>query len=84
MPPDPIRYLVEWYSPAGEAPAVGAAGAVELLLTISVPTDEVAFGLFAAESAEAVERACRAAGHPPARITAAVGTLPPRTPGAHT
>jgi hypothetical protein len=87
LPPTQPRYLVEWYQPAlsgelldravdqiGRSTAeISAQGtAVELLLTLFMPDDEVAFGLFAAGSPGAVEQACRRADLPPARITKAI------------
>jgi len=81
-------FLVEWYghqAPAlwiGEtaqrlndrAAAVSARGGrVRLLMAVSVPTDDYAFGVFAAASAEIVAEICADAGAPPERISAAVG-----------
>jgi hypothetical protein len=85
--PSQPRYLVEWYQPAhrGElldravdqigrsAAEVSEQGnAVELLLTLFMPDDEVAFGLFAASSRASVEQACRRAALPFERITRAI------------
>jgi len=80
-------YLVEWYSP--EAPleltvdtlehcaaAVSAEGSpVRLVIALAAPTDEVVFGLFAAQSAHVVARTCQLAGLPAQRLTA-VDTRP--------
>jgi hypothetical protein len=70
------HYLVECYQPAlrgdqleltarridDSVAALSRAGAaVELLLTLFLPGDEVAFWLFAAPSCAAVEQACRRA-----------------------
>lgn len=83
------RYLVEWYRPelADEpleetARRIGHVAAeipdqVELLLTLLVPADEVAFCLFAADSAELVARVCRRAELPYDRITQATEASPP-------
>lgn len=43
-----------------------------VLMTVSVPTDDAIFCVFAATSAEVVATACDAAGLPPQRVTAAV------------
>jgi hypothetical protein len=43
-----------------------------LLVTLTAPSDETVFGVFAAESAEAVIEACRQAGWHTDRITAGV------------
>jgi hypothetical protein len=86
-PEDVRRYLVEWYRPAqGEhvleqtaqriarsAREMSTDGAgVDLLLTLYVPGDEVAFCLFAADSAESVARVCRRAQLPYDRIAEAL------------
>jgi hypothetical protein len=85
------QYLIEWYRPElsadlldrtaaslqHAAAAVSAEGLpVRLVLTIAVPTDEVIFGVFAAGSAQLVERACHRAGIPAERLTGAVSVLP--------
>jgi hypothetical protein len=84
---DVPRYLVEWYRPGltGEsleqtAQRIGRSaeepssdfGGVDLLLTLYLPGDEVAFCLFAADSADAVAQVCRRAGIPYHRIAEAV------------
>jgi hypothetical protein len=85
------RYLAEWYRPDPSdqrfrrayanvvATAIGTP--VQLLLTVLVPADDVAFGLFTAPSAAGVEQVCRAAGYPPTRVAEAVAefTDPPST-----
>ena len=43
-----------------------------LLMVLAIPTDDYAFGVFAADSADTVERVCARAGAPPDRISAAV------------
>jgi hypothetical protein len=82
------RFLVEWYGPgvpAGSisetadrlndgATSTSARGAkIQLLMALAVPTDDYAFGIFAAESAETVAQVCAEAGAPAERISAAVG-----------
>ncbi len=82
--PVPGRYLVEWYTSetgqtaldeavarlTGHAEAAGVA--VQLLMTLAVPADDVVFGVFAASSAEAVSRLCEQAGIPAQRLSAAI------------
>lgn len=80
----PLRFLAEWYASeltaatpedvaarfdAGTV-ATGAEGsAVQLLVTVSAPTDDVVYGVFAADTADAVLEVCRRVGWPPDRIT---------------
>lgn len=79
-------YLVEWYrssvttEPLGEtaarlnecAASVSALGPpVQLLSMVAVPSDEVLFGIFTADSARAVTQTCDRAGIPAQRITTA-------------
>lgn len=75
-------YLVEWYRPdlADDlvarldqfATAAHEAGTqVTLLMALAVPADEVVFGLFAADSVDAVTRVCGQAGLPAQRVTEA-------------
>ena len=86
-PPGAGRYLVEWYQPAltealleQTARQIGCRTAelrcegtvVDLLLTLFMPDDEVAFCLFAAPSLACVELACRRAEVPFGRITRAI------------
>jgi hypothetical protein len=86
-PPSPSRYLVEWYQPAlteallertarqidrSTAELSKEGTAVDLLLTLFMPDDEVAFCLFAAGSLACVEQACRRAELPFERITRAI------------
>jgi hypothetical protein len=83
----PQHFLVEWYDPAfiaaplprtaaglqtGAVTASADGTAVRLELTLAAPTDDVLYGVFSADSAEAVLRACGHAGHVPDRITAGV------------
>ncbi|AFM15255.1 hypothetical protein Mycch_0435 [Mycolicibacterium chubuense NBB4] len=82
-------YLVEWYQPpvteavlsqtaaklADSAAAMSARGCpVRLLTMVSVPSDEVLFGLFAADSADHVAETCSRAGIPASRLAAAIAT----------
>lgn len=79
-------YLVEWYRPALSAEAVAETAArlrasaetlsangiaVRLLTLLSVPADEVVFGVFTADSAAQVARTCEGAQMPAQRVTAA-------------
>jgi hypothetical protein len=78
------RYLVEWYRPnltrqvvdglVGELDTATASmcadgSPVWLLLTLAVPTDEVLYGVFAAESEDLVRAACERAGSVPERMS---------------
>ena len=81
------RFLVEWYGPqtltrnidetAGrlnDAASIAARGSrIRLLMAMAVPADHYAFGVFAAESADAVAQVCAEAGTPAERISAAIG-----------
>lgn len=82
-------YLAEWYLPelteqsvddlvarldAAAAVATGEGTPVELLVTVSVPNDEVLYGVFGAASQEIVSRTCLAAGAPHQRLSSQVGT----------
>jgi hypothetical protein len=79
-------YLVEWYhSAVTEEPlddmaarlnecaaSMSAQGApVQLLNLLAVPTDEVLFAVFTADSANTVEQTCDRAGIPAQRVTIA-------------
>ena len=77
-------FLVEWYGPAAIAGTVGEAAKrlssglesglqLRHLMTVSIPDDDYAFGIFAAESADAVRQVCIDAGACPDRISAAIG-----------
>jgi hypothetical protein len=81
-------YLIEWYRPELTAQSIddivdklnavattvtSEGRTVRLLLTLSVPTDEVLYGLFAAFSSETVVDACQRAAIPPQRLSADVG-----------
>jgi hypothetical protein len=80
-------YLAEWYCPevseqpvddiatqldAGVAMMRAEGTPVRLLATVAVPTDEVLYGLFAAQSPEIVEEVCQRAGIPADRLSAGV------------
>ncbi|MFZ0712752.1 hypothetical protein [Mycobacterium sp.] len=79
-------FLVEWYGPAAIACTVGEAAKLlssrlesaegaqlRRLMTVAIPDDDYAFGIFAAASADAVEQVCIEAGARPDRISAAIG-----------
>ncbi len=87
-------YLAEWYRPQlGEksledtaarlrdcAASLSAQGTpVRLLTLVAVPTDDFAFGVFTAASANTVATACQEAGMPAQRLTAALDA-PHRAP----
>jgi hypothetical protein len=82
--PVATRYLVEWYRPnltrelidgmvadLNEAIAsMSAEGSpVWLVMTVAVPTDEVLYGVFAADSPDLVRTACERAGSVPERMS---------------
>jgi hypothetical protein len=84
----PSCYLAEWYRPDLTPPsadgllaaletataALSAEGnAVQLLVTVVVPTDEVVYVLFSADSREIVNAVCERAGSPAERLSADVG-----------
>ncbi|OBG28028.1 hypothetical protein [Mycobacterium sp. E3198] len=81
-------FLVEWYGPHAPAHWIGETarrlndraasasergGRVRLLMAVAIPSDDYAFGVFAAPSAEIVAEICDDAGAHPERISAAVG-----------
>ena len=85
---DVAYYLAEWYLPEMTATSVdemvakldAAAGAVStegtpvrLIVTLSVPTDEVLYGVFGAPSPDIVSQTCVRAGVPFQRISGDVG-----------
>jgi hypothetical protein len=89
--PDLRRFLVEWYGHQAGARTIGemagrlregvafssAAGApIRLLVGMALPTDDYAFGVFAAESADTVRQLCLDADAPPDRISAAIDWFP--------
>lgn len=81
-------YLAEWYLPdmtdtsidemvarldAAAGVISGEGTLVRLVVTLSVPTDEVLYGVFGATSPEVVSRTCMQAGAPFQRISGDVG-----------
>lgn len=87
--PPALCFLVEWYRndlattepddiaaqlDRGAAAVSAEGAAVRFLLTVAAPTDDVLYGVYAADSADAVLVACRQAGWPPDRITADIHT----------
>ena len=89
------QFLVEWYrAQLAAAPlrptaarlhafsgqALGDDNGVRLVLTLADPTDDVLYGVFAADNADAVLRTCRAAGWPVDRITSGIRTYIASTP----
>ena len=85
---DLAYYLAEWYLPEmtatsvdemvakldAAAVAVSTEGTpVRLVVTLSVPTDEVLYGVFGATSPDIVSRTCTQAGIPFQRISGDVG-----------
>ena len=82
--PVPTRYLVEWYRPnltrqlidqmvadLDKATTIlrGEGSPVLLIMTVAVPTDEVLYGVFEADSRELVWTACERAGSIPERMS---------------
>jgi uncharacterized protein YdaT len=82
--PVATRYLVEWYRPnltrelidamvaelnAAAASTSAEGSPVSLIMTVAVPTDEVLYGVFAADSADVVRAACERAGAVPERMS---------------
>jgi hypothetical protein len=83
----PLRYLVEWYMPHLDGWATAEIAQrlqrslaatptpvhpPELLYALEVPQDAYAFGVFTAESADAVVDACQQAGLPPDHVSSAI------------
>jgi hypothetical protein len=81
-------YLAEWYLPEmtttsvdemvakldAAAARVSTDGApVRLVVTLSVPTDEVLYGVFGAHSSDIVSKTCLRAGLPYQRLSGDVG-----------
>lgn len=81
------NYLAEWYLPdlaeatvddivsrldAAATAVTGEGTPVRLMMTLSVPTDEVLYGVFDAGSPEAVVTTCLRAGVPHQRLSAQV------------
>jgi hypothetical protein len=86
------RFLVEWYLPHVRSRAIDDIAQCmrtslatlplethppELLYAVAVPADGYAFGVFAADCADAVTRACQAAGLAADRVSAAVESSSP-------
>jgi hypothetical protein len=86
---DVSHHLAEWYLPELTEQSVDDIVArldlatsavsdegthVRLLVTLAVPTDEVLYGVFDAESSAAVTAACLRAGVPHQRLSGQVGT----------
>jgi hypothetical protein len=85
-----LRYLVEWYRPHIRGRAItdvadrvrravaalpSSAQPPALLYALEVPQDGYAFGVFTADSADAVSQICQQAGLPADRVSAAVEAL---------
>lgn len=85
---DVAHYLAEWYLPElteqlvdGIVAKLDLAAAVvthqgtpvRLLVTLAVPTDEVLYGVFRADSPEIVTATCQRAGWPHQRLSGDVG-----------
>lgn len=79
-----LNFLAEWYLPdleettvddivtrldAAAALFTGEGTPVRLVVTLSVPTDEVLYGVFDAATPEAVVATCRRAGIPQQRLS---------------
>jgi hypothetical protein len=87
--PEVGYYLAEWYLPELTEQSVDDVVAkldvaalsvsdegtpVRLVVTLAVPTDEVLYGVFGAQSPDIVTTTCRRAGAPHQRLSAHVGT----------
>ena len=85
---EPTCYLAEWYLPeiteqsvdelvarldAAAAIVTDEGTPVRLLVTLSVPTDEVLYGVFSAQSRNIVSRTCMQAGAPHQRLSDDIG-----------
>jgi len=85
---EPTCYLAEWYLPeiteqsvdelvarldAAAAVVTDEGTPVRLLVTLSVPTDEVLYGVFSAHSRNIVSRTCMQAGAPHQRLSDDIG-----------
>jgi hypothetical protein len=90
-------YLAEWYLTeltehsvddivakldVATGAVTGEGRRVRLLVTLAVPTDEVLFGVFDAESADIVTSTCHRAGLPHQRLSDLVGTRIRHRPSA--
>lgn len=82
-----MRYLAEWYNSQLQGRAIAevvqslrrslaalpsAVHPPELLYALAVPQEAYAFGVFSADSADAVAELCQKAGLPADRVSAAV------------
>ena len=87
--PEPTCYLAEWYLPelteqfvddlvarldAAAVVVTDEGTPVRLLVTLSVPTDEVLYGVFSAPSRDVVSKTCAQAGAPHQRLSDDIGT----------
>jgi hypothetical protein len=87
--PEVGYYLAEWYLPELTEQSVDEVVAkldvaavsvsdegtpVRLVVTLAVPTDEVLYGVFGAESPDIVTATCQRAGIPHQRLSAHIGT----------
>ena len=85
---DLAYYLAEWYLPemtktsvddivakldAAAAPVSSEGTPVRLLVTLAVPTDEVLYGVFGADSLDIVSKTCLQAGAPHQRLSGDIG-----------
>jgi hypothetical protein len=85
---DLAYYLAEWYLPemteasvddmvakldAAAVAMTNEGTPVRLVVTLSVPTDEVLYGVFGATSADIVSKTCLQAGVPYQRLSGDVG-----------
>lgn len=90
-------YLAEWYLPNLAEPTVddvvarlsaaasavtGEGTPVRLTMTLANPSDEVLYGVFDADSSEAVVLACQRAGIPHLRLSTPVVTRVDRHPNS--
>ena len=81
-------YLAEWYLPelteqsvddivarldAAATTVTDEGTPVRLLVTLAVPTDEVLYGVFGADSGDIVSRTCLEAGAPHQRLSDDIG-----------
>jgi hypothetical protein len=86
---EPTCYLAEWYLPelteslvddlvarldAAAAAMTDEGAPVRLLVTLSVPTDEVLYAVICAQSRDIVSRTCMEAGAPHQRLSDDIGT----------
>jgi hypothetical protein len=94
---DLTYYLAEWYLPemtttsvdemvakldAAVASVTSEGTPVRLVVTLSVPTDEVLYGVFGAHSSDIVSKTCLQAGLPYQRLSGDVGARIQQPPAA--